>query len=118
MMITIIEEEEEEEEDVDKQRKKAVTTLQVAHTTIQVQQTQYSNTKPKHEINPASKTNSSNVSSCKTRVKFSGNKATNTSSNTSVFQGAFCRDLVIVGNSLSQVVFNRLLPVKYEALSC
>ncbi|XP_058076675.1 uncharacterized protein LOC131225209 [Magnolia sinica] len=36
----------------------------------------------------------------------------------SVFQGVFCRDLAVVGNLISQVGFNRPLPVKYEALSC
>nr|DAD38222.1 TPA_asm: hypothetical protein HUJ06_008863 [Nelumbo nucifera] len=36
----------------------------------------------------------------------------------SVYQGVFCRDLAIVGNLLSQVGFNRPIPVKYEALSC
>ncbi|KAK9018407.1 hypothetical protein V6N11_001383 [Hibiscus sabdariffa] len=88
MMTTII-----EEEVADKQRKKVVATLQAVQTTIQVHQIQYSNTKPEPETNAASKTNSSNVSSCKTRVKSNENKATKTSSNTNVFQGAFCRDL-------------------------
>ncbi|XP_042476915.1 uncharacterized protein LOC122058336 [Macadamia integrifolia] len=35
-----------------------------------------------------------------------------------VFQGVFCRDISVVGNLLSQVGFNRPIPVKYEALSC
>ncbi|KAK8975150.1 hypothetical protein V6N11_058197 [Hibiscus sabdariffa] len=113
MMTTII-----EEEAADKQRKKATAALQAAQAAIQVQQTQYSNTKQEPETNPASTTNSSNVSSCKTRVKSSENKAATTSSNTNVFQGVFCRDLAVVGNLLSQVGFNRPLPVKYEALSC
>ncbi|KAK8718148.1 hypothetical protein V6N13_045393 [Hibiscus sabdariffa] len=113
MMTTII-----EEEAADKQRKKATAALQAAQAAIQVQQTQYSNTKPEPETNPASTTNSSNVSSCKTRVKSNENKAATTSSNTNVFQGVFCRDLAVVGNLLSQVGFNRPLPVKYEALSC
>ncbi|KAK7337506.1 hypothetical protein VNO77_18085 [Canavalia gladiata] len=38
--------------------------------------------------------------------------------NPAVFQGVFCRDLAVVGNLLSQVGFNRPIPVKYEALSC
>ncbi|KAF7804911.1 DnaJ heat shock n-terminal domain-containing protein [Senna tora] len=38
--------------------------------------------------------------------------------NPSVFQGVFCRDLAVVGSLLSQVRFNRPIPVKYEALSC
>ncbi|XP_077219307.1 uncharacterized protein LOC143853431 [Tasmannia lanceolata] len=36
----------------------------------------------------------------------------------SVFQGVFCRDIAVVGNLISQVGFNRPIPVKYEALSC
>lgn len=36
----------------------------------------------------------------------------------SVFQGVFCRDMAVVGSLLSQVGFNRPIPVKYEALSC
>lgn len=39
-------------------------------------------------------------------------------SNGKVFQGVFCRDISVVGNLLSQVGFNRPIPVKYEALSC
>ncbi|XP_061353204.1 uncharacterized protein LOC133297980 isoform X2 [Gastrolobium bilobum] len=48
------------------------------------------------------------------------NKSTVSSSNVNpaVFQGVFCRDLSVVGNLLSQVGFNRPIPVKYEALSC
>jgi hypothetical protein len=38
--------------------------------------------------------------------------------NPAVFQGVFCRDLAVVGNLLTQVGFNRPIPVKYEALSC
>ncbi|KAK6941072.1 hypothetical protein RJ641_030603 [Dillenia turbinata] len=41
-----------------------------------------------------------------------------TSSNASVFQGVFCRDIAAVSHLLSQVGFNRPIPVKYEALSC
>lgn len=35
-----------------------------------------------------------------------------------VYQGVFCRDIAVVGNLISQVGFNRPIPVKYEALSC
>lgn len=37
---------------------------------------------------------------------------------TPAYQGVFCRDLAMVGSILSQVGFNRAMPVKYEALSC
>ncbi|KAL8139037.1 hypothetical protein V2J09_005038 [Rumex salicifolius] len=35
-----------------------------------------------------------------------------------VYSGAFCRDMAVVGNLLSQVGFNSPITVKYEALSC
>ncbi|KAE8703583.1 hypothetical protein F3Y22_tig00110467pilonHSYRG00092 [Hibiscus syriacus] len=108
VMATII-----DEEAAVKQKKKAAAALQAAQAALQVQQTQYSITNPEPETSPASTTNASNASSCKTSVKSSENKAT-----TNVFQGVFCRDLSAVGNLLSQVGFNRPLPVKYEALSC
>ncbi|KAE8723209.1 putative DNA replication regulator dpb11 [Hibiscus syriacus] len=107
MMATVI-----EEEAAEKQRKKAAAALLAAQAAIQAQQTQYSSTKQEPE------TNSSNISSCKTRAKSSENKAKTTSSNPNVFQGVFCRDLAVVGNLLSQVGFNRPLTLKYEAQSC
>ncbi|KAE8671269.1 hypothetical protein F3Y22_tig00111983pilonHSYRG00097 [Hibiscus syriacus] len=113
MMATII-----EEEAAEKQRKKAAAALQAAQAAIQVQQTYYSSSKQEPETSPTSTTNSSNVSSCKTRVKSSENEAKTTSSDANVFQGVFCRDLTVVGILRSQVGFNRPLPVKYEALSC
>uniref|UniRef100_A0A5B6Z2A0 Uncharacterized protein n=1 Tax=Davidia involucrata TaxID=16924 RepID=A0A5B6Z2A0_DAVIN len=83
-----------EEEAVERQRKKSSAALQA----MQVQQISYEQTKLEAE---------SEVSSCN-RME---NKAT-------VFQGVFCRDIAVVGNLLSQVGFNRPIPVKYEALSC
>lgn len=44
--------------------------------------------------------------------------ASTKASQSSVFQGVFCRDLAIVGSLLSQAGFNRPIPMKYEALSC
>ncbi|KAL1293751.1 hypothetical protein HN51_054405 [Arachis hypogaea] len=38
--------------------------------------------------------------------------------NPSLLQGVFCRDLTMVGNLLSQAGFNPSISVKYEALSC
>ena len=105
------------EEAAEKQRKKAAAALQASQAAIQVQQTQYSNSKLEPETSFASSTNSSDVSGCNNKVDSSENKAT-TTSNANVFQGVFCRDLAAVGNLLSQVGFNRPLPVKYEALSC
>ncbi|XP_022769794.1 uncharacterized protein LOC111313388 [Durio zibethinus] len=107
-----------DEETAEKQRKKAAAALQAAQAAIQVQQTQYSNSELEPETSLASSTNSSDVSGCNKRINSSENKTTATTSNANVFQGVFCRDLAIVGNLLSQVGFNRPLPVKYEALSC
>lgn len=89
-----------DEEAAEKHRKKASAALQAAQATIQAQEKE----QPKMEA----ETNSDipNTTPC------SGN------SNSSVFQGVFCRDLAVVGNLLSQAGFNRPLPVKYEALSC
>ncbi|KAL4339301.1 hypothetical protein GQ457_08G021720 [Hibiscus cannabinus] len=98
-----------DEEAAEKQRKKAAAALQAA---IQVQQTQYSNSK----LELAASTNSSDFSGCTNTVNSSENKATTPNAN--VFQGVFCRDLAAVGNLLSQVGFNQPIPVKYEALSC
>ncbi|XWS36109.1 hypothetical protein CRYUN_Cryun20dG0056000 [Craigia yunnanensis] len=103
-----------DEEAAEKQRKKAEAALRAA---IQVQQTPYSNSKLEPETTSASSTNSSDVSVCKNRANSCENKAT-TTSNANVYQGVFCRDLSAVENLLSQVGFNRPLPVKYEALSC
>ncbi|KAG9459607.1 hypothetical protein H6P81_004115 [Aristolochia fimbriata] len=44
--------------------------------------------------------------------------ATSAAAAASVIQGVFCRDMAVVSNLLSQVGFNRPIPVKYEALSC
>ncbi|XP_062144792.1 uncharacterized protein LOC133852131 [Alnus glutinosa] len=79
-----------DEEAAEKQRKKTTAALQAAQAKP-VQQTKES--KPESEMNSSS-------------------------SNTSVFQGVFCRDLAVVGNLLSQAAFNRQIPLKYEALSC
>ncbi|EXB28604.1 hypothetical protein L484_009763 [Morus notabilis] len=92
-----------EEEAAEKQRKKAAAALQAAQAAIQIQQTPESESKQKSELKPKPKPE---VSSVKT-----------TPSN-NVFQGVFCRDLTVVGNLLSQVGFNRPIPMKYEALSC
>ncbi|GLU07283.1 hypothetical protein SLE2022_242470 [Rubroshorea leprosula] len=94
-----------DEEATEKQRKKAAAALQAAQSAIQAQQTQNPNPKSEPEELDASPACSNE------------NKA-NSSSNANVFQGVFCRDLAVVGNLLSQVGFNRPLPVKYEALSC
>ncbi|KAF2325094.1 hypothetical protein GH714_022746 [Hevea brasiliensis] len=100
-----------DEEAAEKQRKKAAAALQAA-AAVQVQQTAQSR-KPESNLSKVEK-------SCPNRIKSTENKVATSSgtSNPSVFQGVFCRDLAAVGNLLSQVGFNRALPLKYEALSC
>ncbi|XP_041018289.1 uncharacterized protein LOC121260474 [Juglans microcarpa x Juglans regia] len=101
-----------DEEAAEKQRKKAAAALQAAQATaIPVQQTQAS--KLESETNSSSSKNSSAEVPSSNKMT-----ASTSSSNTSVFQGVFCRDLAVVGSLLSQVGFNRQIPLKYEALSC
>lgn len=89
-----------DEEAAKKQRKKAAAAaaLQAAQAAIQVPE----------------------KSGCRTEYEGKKSEKTVSSStvNPSVFQGVFCRDLAVVGSLLSQVGFNRSIPVKYEALSC
>ncbi|MED6201403.1 hypothetical protein PIB30_094618 [Stylosanthes scabra] len=100
-----------DEEAAEKQRKKAALHAQAqAHTappTPLVLQ--------KKPMEPAPELNSHNDS-----MESNNNKSSisSTTVNPAVFQGVFCRDLAVVGNLLSQVGFNRPIPVKYEALSC
>ncbi|TYI55185.1 hypothetical protein E1A91_D11G124100v1 [Gossypium mustelinum] len=95
-----------DEEAAEKRRKKAI---------VQVPQTQNSSSKLDPESTLAYSVKSSNASDCDGRANPSENETT---SSTNAFQGVFCRDLAAVGNLLSQVGFNRPLPMKYEALSC
>ncbi|KAL5560981.1 hypothetical protein UlMin_030728 [Ulmus minor] len=89
--------------DEEKQRKMAAATLQAA--AIQIQ---HQNHEAKSETESKSQVSNNNH-----RIN-----SAETTSNSSVFQGVFCRDLAAVGSILSQVGFNRPMPVKYEALSC
>ncbi|TKY61729.1 dnaJ-like subfamily C member 3-like [Spatholobus suberectus] len=101
-----------DEEAAEKQRKKAA--LQA----IQVQKEKA--TEP-DELNKGESIQSDNRSSVENNnTQMSQNRSMVSSStvNPAVFQGVFCRDLTVVGNLLSQVGFNRSMPVKYEALSC
>ncbi|KAE8665496.1 hypothetical protein F3Y22_tig00112614pilonHSYRG00142 [Hibiscus syriacus] len=106
MMATII-----EEEAAEKQRKKAAAALQAAQAAIQAQQTQYPGTKQEPE------TNSSNVSSCKTRVNPVKTKPKQPVP-MRMCSKAYFAGIWPLWELLSQVGFNRPLPVKYEALSC
>ncbi|OIW13417.1 hypothetical protein TanjilG_33066 [Lupinus angustifolius] len=99
-----------DEEAAEKQRKKA---LQVAAQAIQVPKTnQHEMMNNKEDKLVTNRSSNNNVSvENKTTI-------TSTTVNPAVFQGVFCRDLTVVGNLLSQVGFNRPIPMKYEALSC
>ncbi|KAI3425466.1 uncharacterized protein J3R85_010192, partial [Psidium guajava] len=103
-----------EEEDAEKQRKKITAALQAEQASIQAKQC--------HEAKPETKPNTITVSTPLDNpapVRINSNHAnTKTSTDESVYQGVFCRDLAAVGSLLSQVGFNRPLPVKYAALSC
>ncbi|KAF5455357.1 hypothetical protein F2P56_024946 [Juglans regia] len=93
-----------DEEAAEKQRKKAAAAMQAAQT---------------QALKLESETNSSSSKNSSAEVPGSNKMTASTSSsNTSVFQGVFCRDLAVVGSLLSQVGFNRQIPLKYEALSC
>lgn len=102
-----------DEEAAGKQRKKAAAALQAAQAAIQIQQTQESKSESESEPEIKSKSDVSTVDKINTTEPNSSSNAT-----TNVFQGVFCRDLAVVGSLLSQVGFNRPIPVKYEALSC
>ncbi|KAK4273263.1 hypothetical protein QN277_021701 [Acacia crassicarpa] len=88
-----------DEEAAEKQRKKAAAALQVAQAAA-IQVPEKSGCRADYEGKKSDKTVSSSTV------------------NPSVFQGVFCRDLSVVGSLLSQVGFNRSIPMKYEALSC
>ncbi|KDP28241.1 hypothetical protein JCGZ_14012 [Jatropha curcas] len=100
-----------EEEAAEKQRKKAAAALQAAQVAAAAA-IQAQNTKPESNQSTMEKSGPNRISSTEIAVTSSG------TTNSSVFQGVFCRDLAAVGNLLSQVGFNRPIPVKYEALSC
>ncbi|KAL3531527.1 hypothetical protein ACH5RR_010849 [Cinchona calisaya] len=96
-----------EEEASEKQRKKAA---------LQVEQAAREQSMVVESINAAAASKAKEV--CNGDSNRIENKGSNAAATASVFEGVFCRDLAVVGNLLSQVGFNRPIPVKYEALSC
>ncbi|OIW20266.1 hypothetical protein TanjilG_07523 [Lupinus angustifolius] len=96
-----------DEEVAEKQRKKALQAIQVQKTN----QHEMMNNKDKLVTKRRSNNNNNVSVENKTNI-------TSTTVNPAVFKGVFCRDLTVVGNLLSQVGFNRPIPMKYEALSC
>ncbi|GAV82527.1 DnaJ domain-containing protein/TPR_11 domain-containing protein [Cephalotus follicularis] len=103
-----------DEEAAEKQRKNAAAALQAAQAAAMQaqQQTQMAKLEQEMILSPVDN------SGCNRGDNSSSESKSSTSSNTNAFQGVFCRDLATVGNLLSQVGFNRPIPVKYEALSC
>lgn len=103
-----------EEEEAEKQRKKIAAALQAEQASIQAKQCHEAKpeTKPNPIAIPTPLENPAPVEIDSSRAKGK------TSTDASVYQGVFCRDLAAVGSLLSQVGFNRPLPVKYSALSC
>lgn len=119
LMTTIM-----DEEAAEKQRKKATAALQAAQA-VQVHHHQQTHEQQQQSKKVPAASSSSSSSCCNTRpednaaaANNSTNAAVAAAASTTVFQGVFCRDLAVVGNLLSQVGFNRPIPVKYEALSC
>ncbi|CAN6690384.1 unnamed protein product [Malus baccata var. baccata] len=110
-----------EEEATEKQRKKAAAALQAAQAAamqVQVSQNQAQESRMESSSPSSCSSNSSNRNRSnhnKNNMHSSSSEAKEASAS---FQGVFCRDIAVVGNLLSQVGFNRPIPVKYEALSC
>lgn len=101
------------EEVAEEQRKKAAAALQAEQAALQVPKT--CDAKPETESFPTTAARRSRGPVPKA-ISLSSNGKT-VSTDPSVYQGVFCRDLATVGSLLAQVGYNRPLPVKYAALS-
>ncbi|KAM1101943.1 hypothetical protein ACFX2B_008151 [Malus domestica] len=108
-----------EEEAAEKHRKKAAAALQAAQAAamqVHVSQNQAQESRMESSSSSSScSSNSSNRNRSNHNMHSSSSEAKEAAAS---FQGVFCRDIAVVGNLLSQVGFNRPIPVKYEALSC
>ncbi|CAN4113620.1 unnamed protein product [Withania somnifera] len=100
------------DEEGEKQRKKAAAALQLMQQQVQLnQELQQSRTETcgtvvmQQKVQQILDSDVCNTTSC-------------SNTNATAFKEAFCRELAIVGNLLSQAGFNQPIPVKYEALSC
>ncbi|KAB2605064.1 hypothetical protein D8674_004781 [Pyrus ussuriensis x Pyrus communis] len=113
-----------EEEAAEKQRKKAAAALQGAQAAamqVHVSQNQAQESQAAAMESSSSSSWSSNSSNRNRSIHNKNNMHSSSSEAKEAaasFQGVFCRDIAVVGNLLSQVGFNRPIPVKYEALSC
>lgn len=111
-----------DEEEAEKQRKKDAAALQLMQQQVQLnQEQQQSRTETFGTVvmqQQVQKIQELQRSGPETLDSDVCNAALCSNTNATVFKGAFCRELAIVGNLLSQAGFNQPIPVKYEALSC
>ncbi|XP_060174673.1 uncharacterized protein LOC132605564 [Lycium barbarum] len=109
-----------DEEAAEKQRKKAAAALQLMQQQVQLDQEQLQQSRTETFGTVSMQQHVQQIEEPKqSRAEILDSDMCNTNvTNATVFKGAFCRELTIVGNLLSQAGFNQPIPVKYEALSC
>ncbi|KAK4367263.1 hypothetical protein RND71_015143 [Anisodus tanguticus] len=108
-----------DEEAAEKQRKKAAAALQLMQQQVQLNQEQLQPSRTESFITVSMQQVQQIQELKQSRAEILDSDMCNTNvTNATVFKGAFCRELAIVGNLLSQAGFNQPIPVKYEALSC
>ncbi|KAJ8558508.1 hypothetical protein K7X08_034037 [Anisodus acutangulus] len=109
-----------DEEAAEKQRKKAAAASQLMQQQVQLNQEQLQLSRTESFITVSMQQEVQQIQELKqSRAEILDSDMCNTNvTNATVFKGAFCRELAIVGNLLSEAGFNQPIPVKYEALSC
>ncbi|KAM3376650.1 hypothetical protein P3S68_015365 [Capsicum galapagoense] len=112
-----------DDEAAEKQRNKAAAALQLMQQQVQINKQQQSRTETystaamQRQVQKIQELQRSGPETLDSDVCNTASCSTNVT-NATAFKGAFCRELAIAGNLLSQPAFNRPIPVKYEALSC
>ncbi|XP_068660404.1 uncharacterized protein [Aristolochia californica] len=119
-----------DEEAAEKQRQRVAAAAVAAIAAVQAPPTETVLTPVSTAVEPAALKTETRPKAEQKREECGGNRvghsgymelpeaSTATAAAASVIQGVFCRDMNVVNNLLSQVGFNRSIPVKYEALSC
>ncbi|MCD9638521.1 hypothetical protein HAX54_022528 [Datura stramonium] len=114
-----------DEEAAENQRKKAAAALQLMEQQVQLnQEQQQSRTETfgtavmQQQVQKIQELQQSGPETLDSDVCNTALCSNTNVTNTTVFKGALCRELAIVGNLLSQAGFNQPIPMKYEALSC
>ncbi|CAN4101903.1 unnamed protein product [Withania somnifera] len=115
-----------DDEAAEKQRKKTAAALQLMQQHVQLNQEQLQQSRTEtcgtvsmqHQVQQIQEPLQSRAETLDSDICNTTSCSNTIVTNTTVFKGAFCRDLAIVGNLLSQAGFNQPIPVKYEALSC